>query len=94
MPMIKISEMYYIAAECLALSNPSLAVDRLNAVRTSRGITSKLSNGLTSSAVMSEIRKEYIKEFPCEGQLFFYKKRTLENQAVWPLPQNEINYGN
>ncbi|WP_256006870.1 RagB/SusD family nutrient uptake outer membrane protein [Pedobacter deserti] len=106
MPLIKIPEMYYIAAECLAENDPNKAVGYLNTVRTARGITAPLVIG--TSGLETEIRREYRKEMPNEGQVFFYYKRlnttsvpqiaqgTLYPTAryVIPLPQAEIDFGN
>ena len=55
---------------------------------------------------MAEIRAEYIREFTCEGQLFYYYKRnnstTMDGLVgefntelyVLPLPEEEIEFGN
>ncbi|SMO38840.1 RagB/SusD family nutrient uptake outer membrane protein [Solitalea koreensis] len=75
-PLLKLSEMYYIAAECE--KDPIVARGYLNTVRNNRGID-------TSSpvpATAAEILKEYRKEFLGEGQLWFYYKRT--NTAILP----------
>lgn len=92
-PIIKISELYYIAAECLIESNPSQAVTFLNTVRSNRGISTPLPATLTPDQIRNEILKEYRKEFPCEGQLFFYYKRTLVKNYTFPLPEREKEYG-
>jgi len=101
-PLIKISEMYYIAAEC----DPANALQYLNTVRTQRGISTNL---LTGVNIAKEIEKEYRKEFLCEGQLFYYYKRlgvtTLpapvttpsamsDKVYIMPYPDKEIMYGN
>ncbi|MFV0541177.1 MAG: RagB/SusD family nutrient uptake outer membrane protein, partial [Aestuariibaculum sp.] len=103
-PLIRISEMYYIAAE--TETDPTVALGYLNTVRSKRGIPE-----LTEVAdIQSEILKEYKREFYGEGQLFFYYKRlnfeTIENgynsdlismgslQYVVPLPQSETEYLN
>jgi len=82
MPLIKLSEMYYIAAEAYAKEGTSAqlgnAIDYLNLVRTSRGIIEDIPDTATQEDVMLEIKKEYKKEFLSEGQLFFYYKRTGE----------------
>ncbi|MGY0425683.1 MAG: RagB/SusD family nutrient uptake outer membrane protein, partial [Polaribacter sp.] len=68
-PLIRMSEMYYIAAE--TTQDPTLALGYLNTVRLNRG----LGDLPTSVDIKSEILKEYQKEFYGEGQLFFYYKR-------------------
>ncbi|WP_423735416.1 RagB/SusD family nutrient uptake outer membrane protein [Chitinophaga caseinilytica] len=99
MPVIRISEMYYIAAET-APGNQE-ACGYLNTVRQARNVTDNLS-GLDNDTRMQEIRKEYKKEFFGEGQLFAYYKRTQAPDAgpwtipfkfVLPMPEDEINFG-
>ena len=75
MPLIRISEMYYIAAEARATTNLSEATTLLDEVRTARGITSALSVA-TIDDFNEELTKEYRKEFLSEGVLFYYYKRT------------------
>ena len=105
MPLIKIPEMYYIAAECLSSSNPPKAVGYLNTVRRSRGISADLSQSIDTDQILSEIQKEYRKEFTNEGQIFFFHKRQNSTSIVGitgaypstryllPLPQQEIDFG-
>lgn len=104
MPMIRISEMYYIAAECVKDSDPAMAAEYLNTVRRARNVLADLPSTLTADQLQEEIFKEYRKELYCEGQLFYYYKRlnlsqigavTADNSIyVLPLPDNEIEYGN
>ncbi len=76
MPLMRISEAYYIAAEC-ALQNSDIesAIGYLTTVRLQRNLPDDLSESLGSEEVQNEIYKEYAKEFMCEGQLFYYFKR-------------------
>ncbi|MDR0545054.1 MAG: RagB/SusD family nutrient uptake outer membrane protein [Odoribacteraceae bacterium] len=108
-PIMRLPEAYYIAAECaLARGDKSAAVNYLNVVREHRNIP-PLDDSILESALQEEIRKEYAKEFVCEGQLFFYYKR-LDSETIafypsWPtppapraiyrlpLPDDEIDYG-
>ncbi|RXK83614.1 RagB/SusD family nutrient uptake outer membrane protein [Filimonas effusa] len=102
-PMFRMSELYYIAAECLMDSNPQDALNYLSAVRVARDVPA-LSNTLTPAQIRTEIFKEYQKELYCEGQLFYYYKRlnsaTINGatvgkaQYVLPLPDDETEYGN
>ena len=106
MPLMRISEMYYIAAEALKESDPGKAVRYINTVRQSRNVLTDLPETLTPEQIQEELFKEYRKEFYCEGQLFFYYKRlnlpsiaytsvTADNTVyVLPLPDNEVEYGN
>lgn len=76
-PLIRLPEMYYIAAECYATgSTPdlTLAMERLNTVREKRGIYTPLES-LDASQVMEEVAKEYRKEFLAEGVMFYFYKR-------------------
>lgn len=105
--MIRLPEIYYIAAECYATgASPDLnkAMERLNTVRNNRGLYENL-EGLTAEQIMEEIRKEYHKEFLSEGVMFYYYKRTGaisvphiteemgDTQYVLPYPAYELQAG-
>lgn len=69
MPMLRVSEAFYIAAECEP--NPKDGLVWLNKVLEHRGIQE-----LTDEAyLVRTLEKEYIREFWGEGQLFFFYKR-------------------
>lgn len=98
LPLIRLSEMYYIAAECLGGSE---GIAMLENVRVHRGLSSYT---LPSTADLdTEIRKEYEKEFWGEGQLWFYYKRksftafssymTNVSFFTWAIPDEEISIG-
>jgi hypothetical protein len=74
LPLIRLSEMYYIAAE----SESNVAY--LNTVRNKRGL---LDLPVTAT-LATEIQKEYQKEFFGEGQLWYFYKR--KNLATIPNP--------
>ncbi|MDE5610563.1 MAG: RagB/SusD family nutrient uptake outer membrane protein, partial [Odoribacter sp.] len=80
-PMIRITEMFYIAAECRMEAginyDRTKALEYLNTVRKRRGIAEReqLTESLTDEQIKQEIYKEYRKEFVGEGQVFFYYKR-------------------
>ncbi len=81
-PLIRMSEMYYIASECTIDSDLSAATDYLNTVRSKRGISTPLA-ALTSTTIVTELQREYVKEFWGEGQLFFFfKRRNLTNNPT------------
>ncbi|MGE7777323.1 RagB/SusD family nutrient uptake outer membrane protein [Chitinophaga sp. NPDC101104] len=108
MPMLRKSEIYYIAAECAP--DDATGFQLLNTVRRARGLTE---DPLTTNR-QTEIQKEYAKEMYGEGQLFFYYKRTntarilkasgtgstgtanlqtmTRTQYVVPLPESESYY--
>ena len=74
-PLLRLSEMYYIATECTD------DLSYLNTVRNNRNLI-----GLPKTAtIKSEIQKEYQKEFYGEGQLWFYYKRTKATSIPNPL---------
>ena len=106
-PLLRLSEMYLIAAECVTSKKDALAY--LNTLRHNRGFDE--SNDLTEDEVTNDmlqgiIGKEYRKEFIGEGQWFFYCKRMdealLPNVTVpfskefyvLPIPDAELEYGN
>lgn len=101
-PMLRLSEMFLIAAECS--ENEGAALYYLNTLRKHRGLTLIPD----ASNLKEEIYKEYRREFIGEGQLFYYYKRNLSTQIgsaddvtvdvdkayKIPLPKNEIEFGN
>lgn len=105
-PLIRMSEAYYIAAECVEDTAPARAVKYLNLVRYNRGLSATpLSETLSTKEVDNEIYKEYRKEFLGEGQLFFYYKRrnysTIPGATkqgshsvyVMPIPSSDQEFG-
>jgi len=99
MPMIRISEMYYIAAECQAETNLPQAINLLQTVEAKRGITNVLSSSASYADFKNELLAEYQREFLGEGQLFFYHKRLqtpiISNSSasyIVPLPDTETEY--
>lgn len=105
-PLIRMPELYYIAAECyLAVNNVEKALELLTVVRNQRGVFDELNTAMTVEEAQAEIEKEYRKEFLCEGVMFYYYKRTgaamvpnyLEamgdEQYVLPYPEYEIQNG-
>lgn len=70
-PIIRSSEMYLLAAELS--KDLTTAFGHLNKVRIARGLVA-LPVG-TAATLATEIRKEYVREFFGEGQLFYYYKR-------------------
>ncbi len=106
-PLIRLPEAYYIAAECYlkqSAPNVQLALDILNAVRAKRNITQELS-GLDAQQAMDEVVKEYRKEFYSEGHMFFlykrngvatipgYNEEAGDNVYLMPYPNTEIQMG-
>lgn len=106
MPVIRASEAYYIAAECLIQTDKSKALQYLNAVRRARNLSNDVAETISDVELQNQIFREYRREFLAEGQLFYYYKRVnapvIENSAVpgsnavyvLPLPEDELKYGN
>lgn len=106
-PLLRMSEAWYIAAECLEDSDPKKAVDLLNEVRANRNLQLfPLDENLNAAQIQQEVYKEYRKEFVGEGgQLFFYYKRLNAQQIagtaikpgksvyVLPIPENDREFG-
>ena len=105
MPLIRLSEMYYIMAEAVGLKKSAAYI---NAVRNARGIGMVYnvdSESLTEEGRVEELRKEYEKDFFGEGQYFYFLKRhnlktfprsvvaEMYNYYVFPLPDAEIENG-
>jgi hypothetical protein len=76
LPMIRMTEMYYIAAECANSNKDSLAATTLlDTVRVHRNLPVYTTAALKTDSINVEIRKEYQKEFLGEGQVYYYFKR-------------------
>lgn len=76
MPMLRLSELYYIAAE--TAPDVETAVVYINAIRTARSLLSVELN--TEEDVINYLDVEYRREMLAEGQVFYrYKFRNLEN---------------
>lgn len=104
-PLMRVSEAYYIAAECE--TDLIKAYGYLNTIRVKRGVPPL--SVVSSADLNAKLNNEYNREFAGEGQLFFYNKRKNTNilkdqngnntstysftdvRGVFPLPQNEIS---
>ncbi|MFB6455123.1 RagB/SusD family nutrient uptake outer membrane protein [Chitinophaga sp. Hz27] len=78
-PLIRMGEMYLIAAEC----EPDLSTAKsyLNQIRVNRNFGA-LPDNATSVDLTTAIMKEYRREFIGEGQLFFFYKRTQATSII------------
>ncbi|MGN6418566.1 MAG: RagB/SusD family nutrient uptake outer membrane protein [Pseudobacter sp.] len=108
MPLIRLAEMYYIAAEAKLTTNLPGAIELINTVRRSRGIIQDIPANADLATATSELTKEYRKDFIQEGQLFYYYKRkgfttfpglpttTPGNDGIYmlPYPDSEMEFGN
>ena len=100
-PMIRMSEIYMIAAE--ATTDRNEAYELLNAIRSHRNSPDLDSNDNFDISLVYEFAREMVGE----GQLyFFYKRRQesliisrtgsydfnmLQSNYVWPIPESEID---
>ncbi len=104
-PALRLSEMYYIAAEASYGIDPVKAVSYVDSVRAARGVDPMQ---VTSQAdFMTQLVREARKEFIGEGQIFYMYKRLnmgivgptgivntpTDKVFVLPLPINEIEFG-
>lgn len=101
-PMIRVTELYYIIAE--TTTDDTEALESMNLVLENRGLDKLTSRDQVPAAILSE----YQKEFWGEGQLFFYYKRVNaatipsamtggdvemnDAKYVLPLPESETNF--
>ena len=104
-PLVRVSELYLIAAECES-DVPTALEKYFNKLRFARNCVNQ--NASSVEELKGLIRSEYVREFIGEGQLFFYYKRNglqtipdgatasgtmnmqLENY-VFPLPDSETS---
>ena len=106
--MIRLSEVYYIAAEANIGVDDAKARQLLQNVRDARNLsTSVLPATLTGNDLLEQILAEQRKEFWGEGKLFYTYKRLFHDivirqsaipasKAIFelPIPKEEIEYGN
>ena len=105
--MIRLSEVYYMAAEACLKTDPAEAFRLLNEVRMSRNI-SELPETLKNDAgeLFNQMIYEYQKDFWGEGKLFYLYKRLFldidtrdesvkasRNIYKLPVPEDEIEFG-
>lgn len=74
-PMLRMSEMYYIAAECLYDTDKAKAVEYLQFVREKRGVYEDLKSHTNKADFINLIINDVRRELMGEGQLFFFYKR-------------------
>ena len=104
-PMIRLSEMFFIAAKAVYETDQEEAVGYLKTLRKMRG-ASQVVNGNSYDAFLAELTTEARREFVGEGQMFYwYKRHNLPVQrqgaeivltpekACLPMPANEVEFG-
>lgn len=101
-PMIRLSEVYYIAAECMYDKDKAKAESYLNYVRSVRGVKTAVPTTASKSDFIKLILNDVRREQLCEGQLFFFYKRNnmpiiikgaevvnpLEKGFTFPIPDS------
>lgn len=102
LPLIRLSEMYYILAE--TAEDPQEGLAYLNAVRNGRALLPLAKDNLTREFLETELMKEFQKEFYAEGQLFYHYKRKNVSRMLFrtaevplsiyklPIPTQELEY--
>jgi hypothetical protein len=107
-PAMRLSEMYYIAAEASFDADKTKAINYFNTVREHRGIGDGLPASIDKTEFLRQLIIECRKEFFSEGQIFYMYKRlnrdiTNTNGMVYsagdkifvlPLPIDEQAYRN
>lgn len=106
-PIIRLSELYYIAAEAQIDEDDKLAFELLNTVRENRNISKLLQGDITSNeTILRHIVYDMRKDFWGEGKMFkMYKRLNMnvlngnseipasESIFVLPIPQEELEFG-
>lgn len=89
-PLIRLGEMYLIAAECQLESNLPEALRLVRELKLHRGYFAEgqgIADNVTADGLREIIRKEFRKETYAEGQMWFYYKRidskTTPNYSTW-----------
>lgn len=105
-PLLRISEMFFIAAESIYETDPDLACKLMNELRINRGVLVPLTPDVSYAEFKKELTLEFRSEFLGEGQLFYHFKRHGGNvlrggsviemkasQYTLPLPATEVEFG-
>lgn len=103
--MIRLSEMFLIAAESGFDQDKENAIALLEELRLNRGIGAEISATISAEKFREELTIEARREFLGEGQMFYWYKRLglpvgLDEIEVspatfcLPLPATEVEFGN
>ena len=97
-PMIRMSEVYYIAAEAIFDTNPQEAQGYLELVKKGRGVSKKFGNVTNKAEFINLLVNDARREFLGEGQIFYMYKRlnrtmpasSYYSNPVLPTDENMI----
>lgn len=85
MPLIRLSEMYFIAVE-------NGDTDLFRTYRIARNLDASIDGMLTDKeAIMARLESEYRKDFYGEGQMFFFYKRLGYTGYTWPTVKTIVS---
>lgn len=87
-PMIRLSELYMNKAEvALRDSRFQDAANAINAIHLARGVEDELTpdNFLMTDQPLYFLWEEYVREFPCEAQIFYFRKRVMNSSRPTSL---------
>ncbi|MES2455912.1 MAG: RagB/SusD family nutrient uptake outer membrane protein [Bacteroidota bacterium] len=107
-PAIRLSEMFYIAAEATFDTDPNQATAYVDSVRVHRGIRVAIPKNIVKGDFMKKLVEEAKKEFYGESQIFYMHKRlnrdiinvngmiypASDKIFVFPMPLDELGYRN
>jgi hypothetical protein len=79
-PMLRLSEMYYIMSEYLFTVDKEKAFDLMDELRLNRGVLSTLDRTMSEQDFIEELVLDARREFISEGQMFYLYKRL--NHAI------------
>lgn len=106
MPLMHLSEAYYIVSECLLDTDVQEAINYMNTIMAARGRIAL--KDLSANDLLEEIKLEYMREMIGEGQVFYMLKRFFQPMSgvynatntstknptdaiyVLPLPESEL----
>lgn len=77
MPLMHLSEAYYIAAECLRTTDIAKARSYMDTIMAARG-RQALASDINEADLLTEIKLEYMREMAGEGQVFYMLKRFFQ----------------
>ena len=80
--MIRLSEMYYLLADCLFYTDKNKAVTTLYQARNYRGLRTQLNKNMERDEFLKLLIEDARKEFAGEGKLFFLYKQLNEKVII------------